>query len=114
MRCQAGDTCVVVANCPAEGALCRITRRASFIDRVFHNYPDWECELMQGASLFTMTGFLNRRDAGHVFYANDRDLRPLRDDPGEDEMLRFAGRPAETPAEIIRELAPRPQREFSR
>lgn len=114
MRCELGDICVIVANCPAEGALCLITRRSTFIERIFQRHPDWECELMQGASLFTQAGFLNRREAGRSFLANDTDLRPLRDGPGADETLTWTRKPAETPAEIIRELAPTVQREHAR
>lgn len=34
----------------------------------------------------------------------DSQLRPIRDQPGADESLTWAGRPAELPADVIREV----------
>jgi len=34
----------------------------------------------------------------------DKDLRPIRDQPGQDETLQWAGLPNETPAEVIESL----------
>lgn len=50
---------------------------------------------------------------GMTEYCPDEILRPIRDSDGEDEMLRIAGRPNETPREVIADLAPK-QVEHSR
>ena len=38
-----------------------------------------------------------KTDDGTIIVWNDRDLRPLRDSDGEDEVLRLVGRPVGTP-----------------
>ncbi len=44
-------------------------------------------------------------DGSDVWWVPDEMLRPIRDNDGEDEMLRIAGKPNETPADIIKEVA---------
>lgn len=39
-----------------------------------------------------------------TFYYPDSMMRPIRDQPGEDETLAWAGKPAESPADVIREV----------
>lgn len=77
MNCKQGDLAIIVRarNCPESlGAIVRCVR---FCPHPLDGSPGWEIE----------PPFKTFR------CARDSALRPLRDRPGEDEMLRIAGKP---------------------
>ena len=85
MRCKVGDLCIVV------GALRRSDpngARGCVAEIVGHgDFPaDW-LVVIPNKSHLSETGKWN---------AYDTDLLPIRDNDGEDEILRIAGRPVET------------------
>jgi hypothetical protein len=98
LNCKQGDLAVIVRSSAGnEGKVVRclrLVRQQRFECRLtgFSEVADsWETDTM-------MFGSDGRRDC----FVADRNLRPIRDNPGEDEMLRIAGKPNETPAEVIK------------
>lgn len=87
LRCKPGDLAVIVnAGSSCQHLIGRIVRV-----RKAHNVP-W---LPRGPWGWTYYGRRLKTAAGiPVGYLNDCALRPLRDDPGQDETLRVAGLPA--------------------
>lgn len=91
MRCKPGDLAVVVrSSCGNEGRVVkclRLDRGKRMLCRNGSIYvgPLWEID----PPLTTWAGNLTS-------YARDDQLRPLRDNDGEDEMLRIAGLPQPT------------------
>ena len=92
MRCKVGDICVMVqSQLPRNiGALFRI------LDRHRCRLNEWRTE-----ALCDVVTNLGHRSAGSITWEPDACLRPLRDNDGDDETLTWAGRPNETPVEII-------------
>ncbi len=81
MRVRAGDLAVVVNN--------RVN--AGVIVRVLHRSPRfvgwWEVEALSGAHRIDKGMKPRRIPPGSLCCAPDNELRPLRDDPGQDETL---------------------------
>lgn len=76
----------------------------------------WACEALQHIRKFASNSGVEGPPfkPGEVCPIPDAVLMPLHDGDGEDEMLRKAGRPHETPVHLINELAPKRQVEFTR
>lgn len=96
LRCKPGDLAVIVnAGTTCQHLIGRIVRV-----RKAHSLP-W---LARGPWGWTYYGArLKNRTGSVITYLNDCALRPLRDDPGQDETLRLAGLPAPqaTPVEGV-------------
>jgi hypothetical protein len=96
MNCKPGDLAVVVGigMSPALGML--VTCVAPYCG-------PWK----DGSSTagWTLDRFIPTRSGGFQNVIGDCYLRPIRDQPGADETLTWAGKPAETPADLIREVA---------
>ena len=82
MRCKVGDLAVILprANGLFPGQLCTVKQRSS------NPNSDWIIDVIGAAKPYL----------GAEWGAFDRDLRPIRDSDGTDEMIRIAGRPVET------------------
>ena len=90
MRCKVGDLCIVVnSHWPVNiGKLCVVTGVAR------SNWLDWEVELlspMKGEAEITYD--VEWQVAGSKAMTRDKDLRPIRNQEGDDEMIRIAGLP---------------------
>ena len=92
MNCKQGDLAVIVRSVSRnEGRIVRCLRLHSSemfdLDDKFINSgprgPRWVIE-----------GNIKSIEGKRLFSVADAQLRPLRDSDGEDEMLRFAGKPA--------------------
>lgn len=87
MNCKPGDLAVVVHPCKQQGRVTRCIRLATYEDMVLHGVgfpsgrPAWLVE-----DLFQY----ETRRAPLIL---DSYIRPLRDNPGEDETLSWAGLP---------------------
>ena len=90
MNCKPGDLAVIVRS--IHGNLGKIVRCLRFLghqefdDGIFCD----DAWLVEGR--FDEVCFVSRRRGGDATIS-DSDLRPIRDQPGEDEMLRIAGKP---------------------
>ncbi len=118
-NCRTGDIARIV-NMPPQLAQAsdRFVRCVAACE--IRGEPAW---ILEERVNFTILSAGRSLPSGEVFQAGDKIyidriqdkyLRPIRDSDGEDEMLRLAGRPNETPADLIREFAPHPQWEFAR
>lgn len=99
MNCLPKDLAVVISGIPAEniGRVIRVTHRGPDV----FGYAMWHYE----GQLTSWTG------KGRATMVPDSCLKPLRDAPGTDEMLRIAGHPL---SQSHRSLSPHPQKEFMR
>lgn len=82
MNCRPGDLAVIVRcqmHPPLIGTFVRVVRRV----------PD---------DYWYMDSPLPKPDGGAWIFIHDSCLRPIRDNDGEDEMLRIAGKPNEVTA----------------
>jgi hypothetical protein len=95
MRCSIGDLCIVVAdrtNPANAGALVRVLAAAD--NDYFDVDQDWEVEALTTLRYPTAPEpYLQTVLPGEIAGFLDRELRPLRDNDGEDEVLRIAGKP---------------------
>lgn len=93
LRCRIGDIVVVLTG-DNYGKLGTVERRlfqqeaAMFPRDVLH----WKVGSL-GAPFRVTDADITRHWASDHVLANDAELRPLRDDPGKDEMLRITGKP---------------------
>lgn len=88
MRCKPGDIAVVVRNDS-------IPENVGVLLRVLHadeKVGFWVCECMSWATTYH-EGALYRKPPGHKGRIRDSYLRPLRNDPDTDEVIRIAGKP---------------------
>lgn len=90
MNCKRGDLAMYVGKKARYGAITRVIRRKDWFDEMA-----WEVDppIPDGPS------------SHNPKWVADIALRPIRDSDGTDEMLRIAGKPTETPAQIIQEVA---------
>lgn len=89
MNCKQGDLAIVIRGA-AVGAIVRCIERYDGPWLEFAFEPGWRLD----KALPTLCGITHP-------YRVDAYLRPIRDNDGEDEMIRIAGRPVETPAQVI-------------
>ncbi len=104
MNCKPGDL-AAIAFCPRgtehlRGRVVKLTTRGPDSPQYswrmsLETRATWRYE---GAPLLNAAG-------SKILYLNDCCLRPIRDQPGDDETLTWAGKPNELPADIIREVA---------
>lgn len=85
LRCKPGDI-VIVVNA---GAGCRNVIGSIVRVRKAHHDP-----ALRGGWVWSYYGLLRSVEGKRIKRLNDFCLRPLRDDPGQDETLRIAGLPA--------------------
>jgi hypothetical protein len=78
-----------------------------FVDvvRVSHTDPDYGLLWYVKAFGWAPSADMVTLTAAGEFQFPDRYLRPIRDNDGEDETLQWAGKPTETPADIIKEVS---------
>lgn len=108
MRCKVGDLAVIVSNAPSHaGWLVRILsvppRGSDFKlpDGVNHNQTvtDWLIESLSGEMVTPFwTGSKRTTRLARYGCINDKWLRPIRDNDGQDEALTWAGKPVKEPA----------------
>lgn len=85
MNCKPGDLCMVILG---------PNRDRFVITREFDAHTqEWCCEALQEMIGFPEPGVTATAPAGSEVWAYDHILRPIRDQPGEDEMLRITGLP---------------------
>lgn len=90
MNCKPGDLAIVVRSAAGhEGVICRVIRFVGELPEWTGN-DRWETD-HKHSGLF----------GGITNTFQDRCLRPLRDQPGEDEMLRIAGKPANYKGKVV-------------
>ena len=98
MRCKPGDLAIIVkgANCGCP------VRVVSLLDV---EKEDWIIELGAPAKLFKRTGGYSK-DAitGDKTCCYDKDMFPIRDNPGEDETLSWKPVPVENVMEMIKNV----------
>jgi hypothetical protein len=95
MNCRPGDLAVVVRACNAEnlGGLVRVVGPGMLFD--WHIDPLFD--LRHVVDPHTRAGI--RPGGGRLYVeADDVQLRPIRDQDGEDETLTWAGKPQQVPA----------------
>lgn len=119
MNCQQGDIAIVVRSTAGnDGAIVTCLRLASLaekravcLDRCYDDAPVWVTDRLL-KSVHTKDGSSAPPDN----LAPDSILRPIRDNDGEDEILRLAGKPnTEDQITALRKaMQPRRQVEFSR
>lgn len=115
MRCRVGDLAVIVGAASKReaedlGKFVQIVGRGSdwsYWDKETSHY--WAVESASGPlwaeTPHTFMGIRYPRwDRSMDIEIEDAKLRPIRPDEGTDEMIRIAGRPVETPRDVIREL----------
>jgi hypothetical protein len=95
LRCRVGDTVMIILKDSNYGKIGVITRRNTLQERVSCNGGVdgdhiWRVQSLGGP--YHVTNEVRRWVSPEVC-ARDCELRPLRDEPGEDEMLRIAGKP---------------------
>ena len=98
MRCKVGDLCIVVNDIerPANnGALVKIIKRADFRDFWPFAAIDWEVEAL--TFLHCDDGSIANPGDCDIGY-RDIELRPIRDQDGQDETFTCAGKPQEVTA----------------
>lgn len=79
MNCKPGDLAIVVRSFAGnEGKICKVIRDGDEVGYWFVEFP---------SPVKWMTG------VGACGYAEDSKLRPIRDQPGTDEIIRIAGKP---------------------
>lgn len=102
MNCRPKDLAIVVRNLPYFAPIVgRVVRVEMLIESEWPKPitgPTWAIEKpLQVAALVRMTGqrgvVVSPGEQGFMLGLPDSILRPIRDQPGEDEMLRVAGRP---------------------
>lgn len=103
MRCKVGDLAMILRS--TLGNEGRVVEVAKFLGDLT---PTTKPRLMRncwGVRGHVISSPLNDEWVAYHgidgFFEDDA-LRPIRDQPGEDEMLRITGKPQETPTEIIR------------
>lgn len=85
MRCRVGDICLILRGHPRRvGKLCEVIGPARRPD------CDWSVTVFN--------------DPGPSLGARDHELRPIRDNDGQDETIAWAGRPQELPIKCITAL----------
>lgn len=91
MNCKPGDLAIHVGGYMGIKSpnLGKIVRCVRFVGKI----PGWKGVRweVEGAPIIGPSG-------EHLTHVNDANLRPIRDNPGEDEMLRIAGKPHEVAA----------------
>lgn len=87
MRCKVGDMAIIVRADIDPGCVGRVVRVVAL--RIAMGELAWQVEP-------PVYWHDSHGDAFEVMW-DDRDLRPIRESDGEDEVLRLAGRPAGTP-----------------
>lgn len=101
MNCKPGDLAIIISsrNCPELiGHVVEVIRAfvpGSDLWIYWDGSPSWHIRYPDGRLIPRVVGLEARRVPGgdRVFY--DRNLRPIRDQPGEDEILRIAGKPCD-------------------
>jgi hypothetical protein len=85
MNCKPGDLAVIVRTCRG------LERNRGMLLEVLEplGYRSWKCRLLSHG--VDEHGYAGR--PGDLSSEPDSHLRPIRDQPGEDEMLRIAGYP---------------------
>ena len=86
LNCKVGDVARVVRPGPAYGYIVTCLERFDGPWRDSDYEPGWRVDAK-----------LPARDGSMFAFIGDYNLRPLRDNDGEDEMLRLVGRPVGTP-----------------
>lgn len=93
LRCRVGDTVIIIATNHNHGKIGVITRRISDEERLScGGDPDHIWLVRSLGGLYRVTNGKRHWKAPEVC-SRDRELMPLRDQPGKDEMLRLAGKP---------------------
>ena len=107
MNCKQGDIAIIVRSKFVPGLLGRIVEVVSAAPtgkgfrlpngRLHHELPDtrfrWVCKFQSPITAPSDTGPIKT----HYAPVPDECLRPIRDQPGEDEMLRIVGLPNKQP-----------------
>lgn len=95
MNCKPGDLAVIVRSSNGnEGRFLRCIRLASYDEASYQSIAWW---MMHGPVWVTDSKLPCTDGSFTNLYPDDR-LRPIRDNDGEDEMLRIAGKPEVTHA----------------
>ena len=85
MNCKQGDLAIVVRSYAGnEGKIVRCLRFVGSVPGYYLDHDHWLVDTV-------ITSNLGYKDP----YFPDKILRPIRDQPGEDEILRIAGRPVD-------------------
>ena len=91
MNCKPGDLAIHIGG--VLGAKSRNAGKIVRCVRLIGEVPGWSGNRweIEGGPIFGALGSI-------AHHADDAYLRPIRDNPGEDEMLRIAGKPHEVAA----------------
>lgn len=111
MNCKPGDLAVIVKTtgdaCGKHGEISRLC--IGRIVRVTHlrRPTDPNCTASQVWNFEEPLAINLGGETYHVSGCDDSVMLPIRDQPGEDEMLRIAGLPQELPVDLIKREAER-------
>jgi hypothetical protein len=87
MNCKPGDLAIYVSSRAGnEGRIVRCLRLASAQEVLSQGFGGWHMWITDNQEIKTTNGLTTN-------LASDMYLRPIRDQDGEDEMLRIAGKP---------------------
>jgi hypothetical protein len=89
MRCKKGDLAILVSPCQTEGLVVRVGALAAMESK---HGPIW---LVTGAEHKPGEWLHAGTPANGIDSCPDAWMKPIRDNDGEDEMLRIAGKPRE-------------------
>lgn len=104
LNCKPGDIARIVAGLPKENWQ-RLVHVDELLTVVDGRPAGWRATALQSMLCYSrLTGAVEEVPAGTVAHARDEYLRPLHDGDGTDEILRIAGKPNETPLDVVREL----------
>lgn len=106
MNCKPGDLAFIVQDEPrcGDANIGRIVRVLDEPAPMLSGLHNW-CVEADSPLLVAHVDYKDYQYAHHRAWHPDAWLRPIRDQPGEDEMLRITGKPTETVRELIKELA---------
>lgn len=90
LNCKEGDLAIIVGNDSGYGRLCAVVSGVFTREDIGDFRVHWECDTL-GQKIPLEDGTYS--DGVETLDIPDENLRPIRDQDGEDEILRIAGKP---------------------